>query len=84
MNYKGKVVWITGASSGIGAALAKKYSFLGAKLILSSREKASLNKIKHQCSMPENVVILPFDLKVPFNVCSIVCIAKLVCLLNTA
>jgi len=71
MNYKGKVVWITGASSGIGAALAKKYSFLGAKLILSSREKASLNKIKHQCSMPENVVILPFDLN-DFNSASII------------
>jgi len=37
-----KVVWITGASSGIGEALVKLLSKEGAKIILSSRRKMNL------------------------------------------
>ena len=46
MNKKTKVVWITGASSGIGAELARQYSILGVKLILSSRRADILANIK--------------------------------------
>ena len=62
MNKKTKVVWITGASSGIGAELARQYSILGVKLILSSRRADILANIKSECSYPENIKILPFDL----------------------
>ena len=62
MNKKTKVVWITGASSGIGAELARQYSILGIKLILSSRRADKLANIKSECSNPENIKILPFDL----------------------
>jgi len=62
MNKKTKVVWITGASSGIGAELALQYSNLGVKLILSSRRAELLNQVKSNCCYPENIKILPFDL----------------------
>jgi dehydrogenase/reductase SDR family member 7 len=39
---KGKVVWITGASSGIGRELAKVLSQHGAKLVLSGEKKMLL------------------------------------------
>ena len=62
MNKKTKVVWITGASSGIGAELAIQYSNLGVKLILSSRRAEVLGQVKSNCFNPENIKILPFDL----------------------
>ena len=57
-----KIVWITGASSGIGAEVAKIYSRRGIKLILSSRNVAALEQVKYKCYYPENVKILPIDL----------------------
>ena len=63
MNFSNKVVWVTGASSGIGKALVIELSSLGAKLILSSRKKESLEEVKALCSNAKNVVILPLDLE---------------------
>jgi dehydrogenase/reductase SDR family protein 7B len=60
--FKNKVIWITGASSGIGEALAYAFSFRGAKLILSSRRYEELERVKHTCKFPENVQILALDL----------------------
>ena len=40
--YNGKVIWITGASSGIGEALAKKLSAYNTRLILSSNRPDDL------------------------------------------
>lgn len=59
---KDKVVWITGASSGIGEALAISASAQGAKLVLSSRRETELQRVKKACSEPANVAILPLDL----------------------
>ncbi|OEL23087.1 Dehydrogenase/reductase SDR family member 7 [Dichanthelium oligosanthes] len=42
----GKVVWITGASRGIGEVLAMQFANLGAKLILSSRNRDELQRVK--------------------------------------
>ncbi len=47
--FKDKVVWITGASSGIGEALALAFAAQNAKLILSSRRKEILEKVKRKC-----------------------------------
>jgi short-subunit dehydrogenase len=57
-----KVVWITGASSGIGEALAYELSAHGAKLILSSRRVAELERVKNNCAHLDDVHILPLDL----------------------
>ncbi|XP_042496598.1 dehydrogenase/reductase SDR family member 7 [Macadamia integrifolia] len=60
-----KVVWITGASKGIGEVLAKQFASLGAKLILSARNEAELERVKTQLvgkNAPDGVKILPLDL----------------------
>ena len=46
MNFQNKVVWITGASSGIGRALALELSNQDALLIISARNKAFLETVK--------------------------------------
>ncbi|MEQ8924813.1 MAG: SDR family oxidoreductase [Fulvivirga sp.] len=62
MNLKNKVVWLTGASSGIGEALAYALSEKGCKLIISARRESELERVKSSCAAPENVKILFLDL----------------------
>ena len=47
--YQGRVVWVTGASSGIGRALALRLSELGARVILSGRDQGQLTSVKKRC-----------------------------------
>lgn len=62
MKFTDKVIWITGASSGIGEALAYSFSMAGARLVLSSRRVAELERVKAACADPGAVVVLPLDL----------------------
>jgi short-subunit dehydrogenase len=63
-SLNGKVVWITGASSGIGEALVYAFAAEGARLILSSRRTEELERVKGNCptNMQPNIRILPLDL----------------------
>lgn len=57
--FQGKVWWITGASSGIGQALAEALAKRQAKLILSGRNFDALNDVAGRCKSAN--VILPFE-----------------------
>ena len=58
-DVNGKVTWITGASSGIGAGLAKVFSDAGSDIILSGRNIAALQSVAD--GIPTNTLILPFE-----------------------
>ena len=58
----GKVVWITGASGGIGEALAQRAAARGAKLILSARREAELERVRESLPRPQDAAVLPVDL----------------------
>ena len=64
MDLKNKIIWITGASSGIGEALCYQLNQLGAKLIISSRNREALYQVKSNCKInPLDVHVLPLDLE---------------------
>ena len=63
MNFKNQVIWVTGASSGIGKSLAIQLSNYDAKLILSSRNEIALNEVKLLCKNPSEVKIVPLNLE---------------------
>ncbi|HYM85913.1 MAG TPA: SDR family NAD(P)-dependent oxidoreductase, partial [Pseudoxanthomonas sp.] len=57
-----KIVWITGASSGIGEALAQRAAARGAKLVLSSRRAGELERVRNTLPRSQDVAVLPVDL----------------------
>ncbi|WCL48526.1 SDR family oxidoreductase [Leptospira sp. GIMC2001] len=62
--FKDKVVWITGASSGIGEALVFAFAEEGAKVILSSRKKEDLIRVQKESNLDDSrSLILPLDLE---------------------
>jgi short-subunit dehydrogenase len=62
MNFQDRRVWITGASSGIGEALAEAFHNAGAKLILSARREDELRRVQAKCGGEPNTRILPLDM----------------------
>ncbi len=62
-DFKSKIVWITGASSGIGEALVYAFAKAGAKVILSARRESELQRVAKTSGLSsENYLLLPFDL----------------------
>ena len=63
--YQDQVVWITGASSGIGEALALAFARQGARLVLSARREDELQRVAEQCGTRgdtrERPMVLPLD-----------------------
>lgn len=62
MYFRNKVIWITGASSGIGAELAAQLARQGAKLVLTARRPDVLEQIKSSHTENDNIHILPADI----------------------
>ena len=68
---KPKIIWITGASSGIGEALALKWAAPGIQLVLSGRNRNQLEIVAENCKKSgAEVLVLVFDLAVPEEVVS--------------
>jgi len=66
--FRNKVVWVVGASQGLGEELALQWAQAGARLIVSSRTLGKLQVVKKICSQhipSENIVCLPLDLTGP-------------------
>lgn len=63
--FQGKTVWLTGASSGIGLAMAQQLAEAGAHIILTSRRADALEQVRLALSHPERHRVLALDLSQP-------------------
>lgn len=61
MRFRDSVVWITGASSGIGEASARRFHEEGAHVVLSGRRTAALEATAADCAGEGQTLVLPFD-----------------------
>jgi dehydrogenase/reductase SDR family protein 7B len=61
--FQDKIVWVTGASSGIGEGIVRKLDSLGAKVILSARNLSTLESIKSTLKNSSNHLCLTLDLE---------------------
>ena len=72
MQFRDKVVWITGASSGIGEALAYAFYEEGANLILSARRKSQLERVMSECKNGEGqIYVQPLDMSQTENLADV-------------
>jgi short-subunit dehydrogenase len=58
--FNNTVVWITGASAGIGRAVAKELSGRGTRLVLSARRRGKLEALADECQNDE-IMVAPLD-----------------------
>lgn len=64
-SLNGKVVWVTGASSGIGEALTYAVAERGGLVILSARREDVLANVRGKCANPNQHLVLPLDILAP-------------------
>ena len=62
MDIDDRVVWITGASSGIGEALARRFAERGARVVLSARRADELERVRQGMAEPQRHLVVPLDL----------------------
>lgn len=59
MTFENTTAWITGASSGIGAALARAFAGRGTRIVLSGRDEARLGAVAR--GLDTETLVLPFE-----------------------
>lgn len=62
ITLKDKIVWITGASGGIGEALACAFAKEGASVVLSARRADQLERVRLMLPNPEKHLVLPLNI----------------------
>uniref|UniRef100_A0A486XTB0 3-oxoacyl-[acyl-carrier protein] reductase n=1 Tax=Rheinheimera sp. BAL341 TaxID=1708203 RepID=A0A486XTB0_9GAMM len=62
MAVKNKLIWITGASGGIGEALARELAADGARLVLSARRQSELERVRGSLANSSQHLLLPLDI----------------------
>ncbi|SET00430.1 SDR family oxidoreductase [Thalassotalea agarivorans] len=72
MDIKNKRIWVTGASSGIGEAVAKELAAQGANLILSARNEAQLEALRASLPNAESHIVVAIDLSKSEDIADIV------------
>lgn len=64
--FSGKVVWVTGASSGIGEGMVKAFAASGAIVVCSSRNVDELIRVKSEClaagADEDHLMVQPLDI----------------------
>ncbi|MEZ5007858.1 MAG: SDR family oxidoreductase [Chitinophagales bacterium] len=61
--FNDKVVWITGASSGIGEAIVKQLAGYNTQIVISARNEDQLNQLKSSLNLlDERCLVVPLDL----------------------
>lgn len=68
MSFEELVVWITGASSGIGLAIAKGFAHRNSTVILSSRSEERLSKALKSIGNDQHTFLFPCDVSSPEEV----------------
>lgn len=60
MNFKGKVALVTGSNSGIGAAVVRLLSYLGAKVVVTGRNETRVKEVVNDCwkLSPEHIKVI--------------------------
>ncbi|WP_417807664.1 SDR family NAD(P)-dependent oxidoreductase [Thioclava sp.] len=85
MEFNGKLIWIVGASSGIGQALARELARRGARLVLSARSVEPLETLAGELGQGE---VVPFDISDPDSLddarAEILASGPLDCMITTA
>ncbi|UCG27262.1 MAG: SDR family NAD(P)-dependent oxidoreductase [Bacteroidales bacterium] len=66
MDFRNKIIWLTGGSSGIGEALVYAFLDRGATVIASSEDHEGLIRVRNTCreEVRERCHIVPFDLEI--------------------
>ncbi|XP_054160962.1 7alpha-hydroxysteroid dehydrogenase-like [Oppia nitens] len=60
-NFSGKVVLVTGSGSGIGSAIVKLYSALGANVVVTSRSADAVHKVAVDCQQLSPKKLKPLE-----------------------
>lgn len=71
--FANQVIWITGASSGIGEAVAVALAQAGAKLVLSARRADELERVASRTGLSDSdILVLPMDVTQTSNLAELV------------